>query len=106
MLLKWFDTRAVDAAADGIAAELLRRLPPERAGTRRQEKERKVSDSVVAQARDFAQGRKLNLYQKARFANRVKWMLLDAGYAPEFVHALSDDLAAVVASTRADTTVR
>jgi len=57
---------------------------------------------VLRQAHDFARRNKLNLYTKARLANRFKWELLEAGYPKEFVDTMTYELAAVVAAAKSE----
>jgi hypothetical protein len=104
-MLKWFDTRDVDGAADRIASDLIQRLPPTSitdAQGKGDKKQNKASEQALMQARDFAGGQRLNFYQKARLANRFKWTLIEAGYPRQFVDALSDELAAQVTAAQAD----
>jgi hypothetical protein len=54
------------------------------------------------QAHDFARQHKLNLYTKARLANRFKWELLEAGYPKGFVDSMTYDLAAIVAAAESE----
>ena len=55
---------------------------------------------MLRQAHDYARQHKLNVYTKARLANRFKWALLEAGYPKTFVDAMTYELAAVVAAAR------
>lgn len=103
MIFAWFDTKAVDALAAGMAHELARRVPPasvDAHGKKAEAKQKKTHDLVLRQARDFARQHKLNLYTKARLANRFKWALLEAGYPKPFVDTMAYELAAVVAAAR------
>jgi hypothetical protein len=103
MIFEWFDTKGVDALAAGMAHELAKRVPPasvDAHGKKAEAKQKKTHDLVLRQARDFARQHKLNLYTKARLANRFKWALLEAGYPKPFVDTMAYELAAVVAAAR------
>jgi len=101
MILAWFDTKAVDALAAVMAHELAKRVPPANVdvhGKKAEAKQKRTHDLVLQQAHDFAQQNKLNLYTKARLANKFKWALLEAGYPKSFVDAMTYELAAVVSA--------
>lgn len=100
MMFKWFDTREVDALAERMIREFKERLPSasfETGGKTSEARRRKGHDVMLEQAREFAGERKLNIYQKSRLANRVKWALLEAGYPKPFVDELAYELATVIA---------
>jgi hypothetical protein len=95
MVLRWLDTKEVDEFADSVVAELLQRFPP----TGLDLSTRKAIDRVVRnvdklalRVADFARARKLNLYKKARFGNRVKWALKEAQYPEQFVEVMTQEL--------------
>jgi len=105
MIFTWFDTKGVDALAAGMARDLAQRVPPasvDAHGRKAENKQKKTHDMVLRQARDFARQHKLNLYTKARLANRFKWALLEAGYPQAFVDTMAYELAAVVATAQSD----
>lgn len=97
MFGKWFDTKEVDEVADAIVADLVKRLPPAPGPHTRKtaDRLRKTHDVVFARIEQFVRTHKLNIYKKARLANRVRWALREAGYATEFTDALSYELATV-----------
>src|SRR5262245_52937797 len=89
-MLNWFSCKEVDALADSIMAELLERFP--RAGTdlsdgKSVERALKSLDRMIVRIGSFGAERRPNFYQKAHFANRIKWAMKDAGYAAPFVEA-------------------
>ena len=95
MLLNWFSTKDVDALADSVIAELCARFPPRGAdaSTRKSaERAMKTLDRIFADIAAFAARRRPNLYQKARFGNRIKWALKDAGYAEPFIDVATHEL--------------
>jgi hypothetical protein len=104
MWLAWFNTKAVDAFADQLVRELLGAAPQDGAATpvkRRDAKLRKAHERALSQAGEFASKQKLNMYQKARLAHRVKWGLLEARCPKWFVDELAYELAAAVGSPKA-----
>lgn len=97
MVWNWFNTREVDEVADAIVADLVKRLPPAPGPHTRKtaDRLRKTHDVIFARLEQFARSSKLNIYQKARLGNRVRWALREAGYASEFTDALSYELVTV-----------
>jgi len=107
MVLKWFDTKAVDAIADRVAQDLIKRVPPAALGETSKKadtRQKKAIDLVLRQAHEFATVNRLNFYTKARLANRFKWALIEAGYPRVYVDDLSYELAMVVSSAEAKKT--
>ena len=105
MFLKWFDTRAVDGLADKLVREFLHRIPPgsvDAVGKKAVNKQIRTREVVLRDAAEFSRGHRLNVYKKARLANRFKWALLEAGYAKDFVNEISFELAAVMATRKND----
>ena len=95
MALDWFDTKELDAFADAVVQELARRYPPPGEGvTGRKAFERlRQSFKVTFDGIDrFLAGRRLNFYKRAKFANRMRWALADAGYPPAFVDAMTQEV--------------
>ena len=93
----WFDSKAVDAFADGAVADLVKRVPPEKMQQRASAQRLKATGDMIFQRADnFGRSQSLNVYQRARLGNRVKWALKEAGYPPEFVDALTYELVTVI----------
>jgi len=95
MLLRWFATKEVDAFADSIVAEVVKRFP--QAGvdvsTRKSaERALKGLEMMYSSITAFAVEHRPNLYQKARFGNRIKWALKDAGYPDPFIDVITHEL--------------
>lgn len=93
-------SREVDQFADSIVAELIERHPPggANAGERKElARLRKAFSRVFARIDVFARGHRLNLYSKARLANRIQWGLKDAGYPEHFVETATREVATHVA---------
>jgi len=100
MVLSWLNTKEVDEFADAVVAELLELFPP--AGvdlsTRKSaERAMKKVDRLMLRVSEFARSRRLNLYKKARFGNRVKWALKEAQYPVHFVEVMTHGLVTQVA---------
>ena len=104
MILGWFSSKEVDALAAGMARDLAKRVPPASIDGKgkKAEKQKRTHDLVLRQAHDFARQHKLNLYTKARLANRFKWELIEAGYPKGFVDSMTYELAAIVAAAESE----
>jgi hypothetical protein len=100
-----FKTKQVDEFADSIIAELRERHPPERARPARPkdiERVQKLFGRIFLRIDSFVSEHRLNLYTKARFANRIRWGLKEAGYADDFVETATREVATHAAlATRA-----
>ena len=95
----WLDFRDVDAFADGVVADLVKRSPPaglQMPAKKATERLRRGQDVIFARAEAFARDKKPGFYRKARLGNRVRWALREAGYEPEFADLLSEELVAVI----------
>ena len=93
-------SKEVDEFADSIVAELIQRHPPraDDAGERKElARLRRAFSRVFARIDGFARTHPLNLYSKARLANRVQWGLRDAGYRKDFVETATHEVATHVA---------
>jgi hypothetical protein len=97
----WFDTKEVDAFAQWVIDELLKRLSPD--SLERPERDRKMGDrvhrmteAISDRAREMARAHQFNFYKRARLGNRVKWALKEAGYPDEFVTAFTTELITLV----------
>jgi hypothetical protein len=93
-------SREVDEFADSIVADLIRGHPPRAAGTSERKelaRLRKAFGRMFTRIDAFARSHRLNLYTKARLANRVQWGLKDAGYGEDFVETATREVATHVA---------
>ena len=100
MLFDSVNTRAIDEFADSIVGELLERHPPQAAtpaGRKDVVRLRKAFGRIFSRIDSFARDHRLNLYAKARLANRIQWALKEAGYREEFVEATTREVATHVA---------
>ena len=94
MLLGWFATKEVDAFADSIVAEVVKRFPQSGVdvSTRKSaQRAMKNLEMMYSSITAFAVERRPNLYQKARFGNRLKWALKDAGYPEPFIDVVTHE---------------
>ncbi len=106
-MLEAFKSKEVDEFADSIVAELRERHPPraDGGGAKEVARLRKAFSKLFARIDSFARLHELNLYTKARLANRVRWGLKDAGYREDFVETATQEVATHVAlaGSRAET---
>ena len=103
MIFEWFSTKEVDALADRLALDLIKRVPPASLGAggkKAESQQGRSREALLRQVREFAGAHRLNIFKKARLANRFKWSLIEAGYPREFVDSMAFELAAVMASTQ------
>jgi hypothetical protein len=101
VIFRYFDTKDVDALADRMAGEMVRRVPPASVGDegrKAEAKQQRTQDVLMQEVHDFARRETLNVYKKARLANRFKWALLEAGYPKEFADRLTYELATAVST--------
>ena len=99
-MLEAFKSKDVDEFADSIVAELVERNPPKEGGAggaKEVARLRKAFGKIFARIDSFARLHKLNLYTKARLANRIRWGLKDAGYREDFVETATQEVATHVA---------
>ncbi len=95
MVFGWLDTKEVDAFADEVVAELLLRFPPggvDLSTKKAVERALRSADRLLLRTSDFARSRRLNVYKKARFGNRVQWALREAKYPAHFVEMMTETL--------------
>ena len=89
-MLKWFDATQAEAQAYRAVEEIERLVPNgELAATAAARKKQvaRLDNTLNNHRRQYATA-KYNIYQKAKFANRVKWRLRDTGYPNDFVDSL------------------
>ena len=100
----WFSAKPIDEFADSIVAELLQRFPPsgiELSTEKSAQKAMKNLDRILSLVGTFAAEHRPGLYQKARFGNRIKWALKEAGYAPHAVELVTHELVTSALAARA-----
>lgn len=89
-MLKWLDASAAEAQADQAVADFERLIPKDELaapGAARRKQFAKL-DQTVDRHRRQATTAGYNIYKKAKFANRVKWRLRDAGYPDDFIDSV------------------
>ena len=89
-------SKEIDEFADSVVAELLERHPPQGekvGGNKEIARLRKAFGRVFSRIDSFARAHPLNLYTKARLANRIHWGLKEAGYRKDFVEATTQEVA-------------
>ncbi|HEX9395652.1 MAG TPA: hypothetical protein VF943_02825 [Burkholderiales bacterium] len=98
MAIGWFRTKEVEEFADSLVAELVERVPPSGSVTGRKafDKLRRTFGATFERIDAFARSQPLNLYKKAHFANHMRWALKEAGYPPDFVKTMTQELVAHV----------
>jgi hypothetical protein len=89
-MLKWFDAAAAEAQADEAVAEIGRIVPKDELAAPGVGRKKQVSklDQTIDRHRRQAATAGYNIYKKAKFANRVKWKLRDAGYPDDFIDSV------------------
>ena len=105
-MLKWFNSQEVDKFSDWLIAEIIKRYPPEGLDTdskKSSQRLKKVLDSLFQRIEAFAEKNVLNLYQRARLGNRVKWAMRDAGYPLPFSESFTHEVVTVITVMNART---
>ena len=101
-LLDKITGRDMDDFAKELAAMVAKRYPPvlDTSKERRVSPNRitKVLEETLDKAAEFAQSRRLGVYNRAKLANSFKWELKDLGYSDKFIEVATEGL--VVYTTR------
>jgi hypothetical protein len=94
MFGRFFDTTAVDEYADWVVDEVKRTLPASfDPGLKNVSgKVDSLDRRLAARTESFTKASKLNLYQKARLASRVREGMSAFGYPKSFVQTFSMDI--------------
>ena len=90
-MLKWFDASPAEKQADQAVADVQALVAKEDlAGEDEATRKKNVAklDKTIERHRRLATTAAYNIYQKAKFANRVKWALRDAGYPDDFIDSV------------------
>ena len=90
MILRWFDSKASVDFASEIAREIQALVPVtgDDIHKKRPAKQVKSLERLLTKVRTFSKRHRLNLYQKAKFANTIRWSLRDAGYPTDFIESV------------------
>lgn len=90
-MLKWFDAGPAEKQADQAVADIQGLVAKddlaEDGGATRRKSVAKL-DQTIDRHRRIALAAGYNIYQKAKFANRIKWALRDGGYPDEFIDSV------------------
>lgn len=94
MLLNWFDARQAREFGSTLATFFIDRIPFDQSSKKNKtfEKRKAVLEKMFAQINAFKSRQSLNIYKKAQLGNAFKWKLRDAGYDPEFVDQLTNEI--------------
>jgi hypothetical protein len=89
-MFNWFDAGAAEAQADEAVAEIERLVSKEDLTGEAKNRQKQIAklDRTIDRHRRAAAAARYNFYKKAKFANRVKWRLRDAGYADDFIDSV------------------
>ena len=90
MVLRWFNTGQARAFGEELARyydEQARAIAAS-AAHKREGRYRRLLEQALQRARGFQREQALNMLQKARLSNRLKWTLKDLGYDDELVDRL------------------
>ena len=89
-MLKWLDASEATKQADDAVAEIKKLVPPAEPANdanSRAKHIRKLAGTINKHRHKYATTG-YNIYQKSKFANRVKWHLRDEGYPDDFIDSL------------------
>jgi hypothetical protein len=90
MLPSWLDGRAATEFGKQIAIDIQHLMPIERAKTQKDPAKRlQKLARIVERVSGQSAKHHFNFYQKAKFANALKWSLKDSGYAPDFIQEIA-----------------
>jgi len=90
MLPSWLDGRTATEYGKQIANDIQRLMPVEKGakGTKDPAKRMQKLMRVVERVSAESARQRFNFYQKAKFANALRWSLKDTGYAPDFIQEI------------------
>jgi hypothetical protein len=90
MLPSWLDGRAATDYGKQIANDIQRLVPVEKGvrGNKDPAKRLQKLMRVVERVSAESARQRFNFYQKAKFANALRWSLKDSGYEPDFVQEI------------------
>src|ERR1700688_397685 len=98
-MLKWFNSQEVDKFSDWLIAEIIKRYPPEGLDTDSKKSSQRLEkrlDRLFQRIEAFAEKNVLNIFQRARLGNRVKWAMRDAGYPLPFSESFTHEVVTVI----------
>jgi hypothetical protein len=95
-----FDTKELQAFAEGLADDLGRRFPPAseaRTDPGAKHQIKVILEGLAARAVRYHEEHKLGVYKKAKLANVFKWKLSELGYSKDFVDRATKEIATKLA---------
>ena len=89
-MISWFKTKHVTDFAMAIADDLRKLVPIDKSrGTPISTAKQQLKlQKLVQRVTFFSSTNKLNFYQRARFANSLKWLMKEAGYQDNFIEII------------------
>ena len=87
MMPRWLDGRTATELGNEIANDIRHLLPIEKGAKKPEESGEALAEAGANRREDERRSaqHRFNFYQKAKFANALRWSLKDAGYAPDFI---------------------
>ena len=87
MLPSWLDGRSATKLGNEIAADIRHLIPLGREAKVQKNPAKRLQKlaRIVERTSALSAQHRFNFYQKAKFANALRWSLKDAGYAPDFI---------------------
>ena len=92
MIFKWFDSKDTDKFGTELAQFFIQRMPldSDKSSKKFAAKTQDILSKMELQIIQFKSKFKLNIYTKAKLANRFKWTLKDAGFNMAYVDELTE----------------
>ena len=95
-MLRFFSDNGVTSFANEIAENLAKRYPvavaADASRTISVARLTSILESELERASNFSRDKNLTAFQKAKFANTLRWKLDELGYKPEFVEMATEAL--------------
>lgn len=94
-ILRFFDTRDLEAFAAVLAMDLARRFPPaseKRTDPGAVHQVKVILEGLAARAVRYHEQHKLGVYKKAKLANVFQWKLKELGYSPKFIERATAEI--------------
>jgi len=87
MLPKWLDGRTASELGEQVASDIRVLMPLEKSSKAQKNPAKRLQKlaRIVERVSAASAERSFNVYQKAKFANALRWSLKDSGYAPDFI---------------------
>jgi len=87
MLPGWLDGRTATEFGKQIANDIRHLLPLEKGAKVQKSPAKRLQKlaRIVERTSGQSAQHRFNFYQKAKFANALRWSLKDSGYAPDFI---------------------